>query len=173
MTDEQTMQSVKDGAIASAGLLFERHHRRVYAYFVKVTHDRGLSEDLVQEVFVRVIRYAHTYRSDHAFQPWFYRIARNVLMDHHRKKRPVAVAPDAIVVSANDIDPVEQEEERNRIHRAIESLSENYREIVELSLFADLSYAEIAETLGISENNARVRFFRAVNSLRKHLGPEQ
>ena len=166
------MQRVKDGATASCGLLFERHHGRVYGYFVNATRNRGLSEDLVQEVFMRIIRYAHTYQAGQRFKPWLFRIARNVLFDHDRKRRLQTVDTDAVDLVINDPDPVEQEQEREMLRQAVRSLSDNYREIVELCLFADLSYTEVAESLGISENNARVRFFRAITSLRKHLAKD-
>ena len=62
--DHELMLAVRDGEIARLGDLFERHHGPLYGFFYRVTGERTLSEDLVQLVFYRILKYRHTYRDD-------------------------------------------------------------------------------------------------------------
>src|SRR5258706_15843676 len=81
-TDTQVMQNVREGDTSKLALLFERHHIALYGYFVRLSGKRELSEDMVQEVFFRILKYRHTYRGDGEFVPWMYHIARNVHIDY-------------------------------------------------------------------------------------------
>src|SRR5262245_18627958 len=82
------MLKVREGDIASLGHLFERHHERLYGFFVRLSGHRQLSEDLVQEVFVRMLKYRRSYREDSQFLSWMYQIARHVRFDQVRKELP-------------------------------------------------------------------------------------
>ena len=87
-TDHQLMLRVREGEVANLGHLFERHHERLYNFFLRLSGHRQLSEDLVQEVFVRMLKYRHAYREDSQFISWMYQIARHVRFDQVRKKQP-------------------------------------------------------------------------------------
>ena len=81
IADRELMGEVRDGDLGRLGELFERHHHRLFNFFLKLTRQRTAAEDLVQEVFVRMLKYRHTYRSDADFTPWMFkdvkRIAKN------------------------------------------------------------------------------------------------
>ena len=83
--DHELMLSVREGDIAKLGVLFERHHASLYGYFVRLTRDRFTSEDLVQLVFYRIMRFRETYREDGHFAAWMYQIARTTLVNHWRR----------------------------------------------------------------------------------------
>lgn len=87
------MNEVREGAVARLGILFERHHRRLYNFCLRLTGDRHLAEDLVQEVFARILKYRHTYRPDSDFLVWTYQMTRNVCADHFRRLARTAEAP--------------------------------------------------------------------------------
>src|ERR1700689_3753718 len=75
--DHVLMQKVRDGDLAKMAVLFERHHRALFRYFLRLTGNRELSEDLVQDVYFRMLKYRHTYRDGNPFTSWMYQVARN------------------------------------------------------------------------------------------------
>lgn len=172
MTDEKLMILVRDDELSYLSELFERYHVRLYNYFRKVTRDPMLSEDLTQSVFERIIHYRHTYGNTSSFQGWIFRIAKNCLIDHHRKRN--------LVDSNADIQTLERPEEygddeieklnenKSRLSRAIEQLKEEHREVIVLSRLENLTYQEIGQSLGLSETAVKARMFRAMKNLKKH-----
>ena len=92
VTDEQLIRWVADGDASCLGTLFERHHRAVYQYCLQLTRNATLSEDLVQEVFLKLLRKASSYRCEGSFKAWMFNIARNVAFDQLRKSEMRATA---------------------------------------------------------------------------------
>src|SRR6185437_9367359 len=93
-TDNVLMAQVSRGEVAKMAVLFERHHRLLYRYFVSMNRNRELSEDLVQDVFFRMLRYRSTYDPSQPFTAWMYRIARNASVDQLRKRKGEVVGID-------------------------------------------------------------------------------
>src|SRR5438874_1284391 len=83
--DEDLMLQVRDGAGEMLGVLFDRYQTPLFNFYSKLTGDRTLSEDLVQEVFLRILKYRQSYRPGTPFRAWIYQIARNARVDHFRK----------------------------------------------------------------------------------------
>ncbi len=163
--DESLMRQVQQGVLAQMGLLFERYHGTLYSFFVHTTRDRVASQDLVQEVFLRLIRYRQSYKPERPFKPWLYQMARNVLYDYYKRKPPPSdSALPPLAVPASDV--LEVAEEQAQLHRALEQLPAEQRELLVLSHVTDLTYPEIAQLYGITVNAARVRVFRALRALR-------
>ena len=75
------MLAVRTGDAGQLGRLFERHHVTLFEFLYRTTGDRTGAEDLVQDVFVRILKYRHTYRDGSSFVTWMYRIARNARAD--------------------------------------------------------------------------------------------
>jgi len=76
------MLDVRGGDLGKLELLFDRHHRALFRYFLHLTSNRAVSEDLVQEVFLRILKYRHTYQPETRFCAWMFQVGRNVHMDH-------------------------------------------------------------------------------------------
>ena len=91
------MAEVSAGQVARLALLFERHHRALFRYFVSMNGDREQAEDLVQEVFFRMLRYRTSYDPSQSFTAWMYQIARNAGVDQVRKRRAAEVVDIDIV----------------------------------------------------------------------------
>jgi len=87
MTDVQMMEDVRDGKVEKLAVLFERHHVPLFNFFLRLTGSRSISEDLVQDVFYRILNYRHTYKGQSNFTTWMYQIARNTHIDFLRKKK--------------------------------------------------------------------------------------
>ena len=176
-SDHDLMLAVRAGDLRRLGDLFERHHVPLYGFFVRLTADRDASEDLVQMVFYRILKYRHTYRDEGKFSAWIYHLARKVLADHAAARRgrtallqgggdPTAweelpdqnPAPDAHAARADDV---------ALLNRALAALSPEQRELLVLARFQHLSHEEIARLLDTTVGAVKVRVHRAFAALRE------
>lgn len=163
--DEDLMLGVRNGTADMLGVLFDRYHAPLFSFYCKSTGDPAASEDLVQDVFYRILKYRHTYRPGTVFRTWMYRIARNARLDGFKKQTAEErlEAPTAVAV-----DPpldLERKQEEALLRRALMRLSDEKREVLLLSRFQELSYQEIAQVLGCEVGAVKVRVFRALRDL--------
>ena len=166
------MLKVKSGQLDLLGLLFERYNRPLYGFFLKLTYDQDLSEDLVQNVFMRIIKYRHTYKGDGKFSTWMFHMARNLFADHYRKEKRKGYKEDISSAEQQLSDGLNAEQQRivgeelTLLDRAMQTLPEEKREVLVLSKYQGMKYQDIAELLEISESAVKVRIFRALKQLR-------
>jgi len=169
--DHLVMLAVRDGDVERIGVLFDRHHRMLFNFFLRLTANRGLSEDLVQEVFFRMLKYRQTFQAGTNFTAWMYQIARNAHLDQARKHRLEIVPDDETTwgnVASAGLDPHEQMEQTQQIgllRRALAKLPLEKREVLVLSRFQNLKYGEIAEILDCEIGAVKVRVYRATREL--------
>jgi RNA polymerase sigma factor (sigma-70 family) len=169
-SDGELMQAVQGGDLSQLGLLFERYHVAVYRYCLRMTSKPDLSEDMVQEAFTRVLKYARTFREGTNFRAWMFRVARNVCNDHFRKyRRETPLEEPEARASAEPLvaETLEREEDLGRLRVALEQLPEDRRELLILSRFERRKYDEIAQLLDCSVGAVKVRVHRAVKQLRE------
>jgi RNA polymerase sigma-70 factor (ECF subfamily) len=171
VTDEQLIRWVADGDASCLGTLFERHHRDVYRFCLQMTRSKTMSEDLVQEVFLRVLKRASTFRGDGSCKAWIFNIARNVTFDMLRKE------PDSAPVAEDDeaderfIDRRSSEQTAagaqnlQLVERALAEIPATAREVIWLGRFVFEDYDELARALGCTASAARVRMHRAMAAL--------
>lgn len=171
-TDAELMARVRDGDLERLSELFERHHRRLLAFFSRLTGERATAEDLVQEVFVRMLKYRHTFRSEAEFTPWMFSVARNAAVDHYRGRPRLEVqeSPEAPEPAAPLVDPVDQlgrREQSELLQSALARLTREKRELLLLARFGEMKYEAIGELLGITVGAVKVRVHRALKDLRE------
>jgi len=170
LSDEELMFHVRNGVGESLGELFSRYQDPLFNFYRRLTGDRAMSEDLVQDVFYRILKYRQTYRPGTSFRTWMYQIARNARLDCIRKeqmpKDQVKVPLEMDIAGAPPADHVQQEQEAALLHRALMQLPEEKREILLLSRFQELKYDEIAQMLGCETGTVKVRVFRALKDLK-------
>jgi len=160
------MGQVRDGDLGASAVLFERHHRALFNYFVHMNGNRELSEDLVQDVFVRLLKYRKSYQPDKPFPAWMYQIARNAQSDAMQKRRFEVELGETEIPSAHGIDDkLKREQEIDLLRRAMARLPLDKRELLVLSRFQNLKYEEIASILGCEVGAVKVRVYRAVRAL--------
>lgn len=163
------MLRVRSGETGLLAELFERHSRQVYGFFYRMTGSRELSEDLVQDVFLRILRYRDSYQPKTSFSAWMYGIARNALVDQMRKRRPEASFDDGFPDVPAREDPVDERmrarQETEMVQQALASLPADKREVLILARYQDLRYEEIGRILGCEPNAVKQRVFRAVKAL--------
>jgi RNA polymerase sigma-70 factor (ECF subfamily) len=170
VTDELLMRAVQGGDLDALGELFERHHRPVFHFLSRTTGDAAAAEDLVQEVFVRILKYRHTYDGEGQFDTWLYRIARNARADHFRKRvpapAPVDEAADLPADAPGPIQQLEHQVDLRQLEQALSELPEEPRDLLVLARFHGMPYEQIARTLGIEIGAVKVRVHRAMKQLR-------
>jgi RNA polymerase sigma factor (sigma-70 family) len=172
LSDNSLMLKVKAGDLDKMGLLFERYHRALFGFLYHSTNHRATSEDLVQTIFYRMLKYRHTFTGEGEFRSWMYHLARNVLNDEYKKTNRLFYQENYIEISdksysESDLERgLEQVEVNEVLQKSLSKLSNEYREVLVLSRFQDLSYQEIGEVLNISEANVKVRVHRAIKELR-------
>jgi RNA polymerase sigma-70 factor (ECF subfamily) len=165
--DEELMSQVRSGVGEMLGELFERYQVPLFNFYYRLTADRSLSEDLVQEVFFRILKYRHTYRPGTGFRAWMYQIARNARIDYLRRRRPETSLEGEIEPAVIPSDTAQGEQEARLLHRALLQLAEEKREVLVLSRFQGLKYEQIAELMDCEVNTVKVRVHRALQELRE------
>ena len=166
------MIKVRDGDLNKLGLLYERHKKRLFGFFYNLGNNPSVSEDLVQNVFVRMMKYRKSYTGDGSFTAWMFRIAKNVNYDHHKKSARQHISreilPEDVKVGAeDDLNEVfEQKGNTILVKKALNLLPYEKREILLLSKYRELKFSEIAQILGCTEGAAKVRVHRALKDLR-------
>lgn len=172
LSDHDLMLAVRDGELNALGELFERHHGPLFGFLCKLTGDRSAAEDIAQIVFQRMLKYRHTYRDDGSFTAWMYHLARRCAADHFRKaaSAPAATDPSDLNEHADAAphaaDRATVRDEHALLHVALGRLDHNAREVLLLSRFQELSFAEVAAILECSVGAAKVRAHRALKDLR-------
>lgn len=172
LTDNALMLAVKEGKVDKLGLLYERHKKWVFHFFMQMNSNREVSEDLVQNVFMRMLKYKNTYHEDSKFVTWMFQIARNVSNDHFRKNSKYQRTEDIeqIGYKLGHEDSVENEiaqrESEQQLHAALQKLSVEKREVLVLSKLKGLKYKEVGAIVGCSEDAARTKAHRALKDLK-------
>ncbi|MGY3089959.1 RNA polymerase sigma factor (sigma-70 family) [Hymenobacter sp. UYAg731] len=172
LTDNALMLRVKAGDVDRMGLLFERYQRPLFGFLYHMLGRAASCDDLVQTVFYRMLKYRHTFTGDGEFRTWMYHLARNVLADFVKKNRhavhhtDVADVAEHLAGGTHADAGLEQAQDVAQLHQALDRLRPEDREILVLSRFQELKYAEIARVLGTTEGAVKVRVHRAMNELK-------
>lgn len=171
LSDNALMLKVKDDDLDKLGLLFERYKKPLFGFFYNLNRNQELSEDLVQNTFLRILKYRHLFRGEGDFRTWMFHIARNVSHDHYRKDKlkardNVEDWQDQLVHHENRSSELEQQDEQTLLAVAMERLPADRREILLLSKYQEKKYKEIGEVLGCSEGAVKVKVFRALQELK-------
>lgn len=148
------------------------NHRAFLAFLQKRVGDRALAEDLLQEAFVRGLDKLGTLEQDESATAWFYRILRNAVVDHHRRRTSADRRLDAFAQELErHVEP--DAEVRGAVCRCVgelaSTLKPEYAEALRRVEVDGVAVKDYATEAGISSNNAAVRVFRAREALRKQV----
>ena len=166
------MLQVKSGEIDKLGLLFERYKKPLFGYFFRTIHDKETSEDLVQNVFYRILKYRSKFAGTGKFTNWMYHIAHNVSIDHFRKNK---LNQNTEEITDSDLkylktkgENFSENDEKLQLSQALQLLNPQEREVLVLSKYQGLKYREIGEIIGCTEGAVKTKVFRAIVAL-KHI----
>jgi len=183
VSDEHLIARVAGGDSSCLGTLFERHHRGVYRYCRQMTRHSAHAEDLVQDIFLKILQRAASFGRDGCFKAWLYNIARNTTLDHLRKAaRREAGSRDDGPGTGQPAERRQGDSERLVEHRSAESaaaarqdlghlqqalcsLPLAVQEVIWLGRFEFDNYADLGDALGCKPATARVRMHRAMQQL--------
>lgn len=162
------MSLIKDGSLDYLNEIFNRYSKRLYNYFLKSTLDKAESDDLIQELFIRVIKYKKSFKEGHVFEYWVFQIARNMLKDHFRKLKvhnDKFNLVDQVPEFENEEDKSMEDRERH-LYQAMQGLPTDKRELLVLSKFQGMKYEEIAKLKETTVANIKVQVHRTIKELR-------
>ena len=182
--DRALMRRIAEGDVSAFVTLYHRYRRSMFTYFYRRLADRWGAEDLVQELFMRVLRAADRYDPVQPFAAWLQAMATNLAHDAYRRRatRPEETALTELLEqeqaaagragageTGDPHDVVVRWLDAERVRHAVRRLPSRYREIVAERVYADRPFGEIAARLGIPEGTARRRMHEALQQLRRTL----
>jgi len=168
-----------DGDTDAFEALVRAHEKLVSTCVYSVVGNTEDTLDISQEVFLKVYRNLSAFKGDSEFSTWLFRIAKNCAYDFVRKKKLPTASIDSSGeenegfdipdMGANPEEKLLADEKKEKLHRAIDSLSPEHREIIILRDINDYSYEQIADMLSLEVGTVKSRIFRAREALRKFL----
>ncbi len=163
-----------DGDCDSFSILYGHYLDAIYRYIFVRVGNAVEAEDLTEDVFVRAWEALPNYHpTQHPFKSWLYRIAHNLIVDHHRKRKPIGLVDEELHSSPMAVSLPEEIVEFNQdahvLAEAIQRLGEEEQLVVVLRFVEGLSHREVAEVIGKSEAASRVIQHRALLALTKYL----
>lgn len=178
--DSELIAQYRNGSQAAFDLLVDRYQSKVYTTIYLIVKDQDVAEDLLQDVFVKVVQTIHSdkYSEEGKFQPWLMRIAHNLAIDHFRKAKryPTILMEDGSNVF-NSLQFAEfsiedqrvKEDTIEMVKKLIEELPEAQKEVLIMRHYLEMSFQEIADQTGVSINTALGRMRYALIHLRKKM----
>jgi RNA polymerase sigma-70 factor (ECF subfamily) len=183
--DEVLLARYRRGDADAFRTLVRRHQRPLYNFALRQVRSPGAAEDIVQDVFVRIVQNVETFKEEARFSTWAYTIARNLCIDHLRKRvhrrhasldapagseEEGAPLVERVAGSSPAVDRVAIGQQlQGHIAAAVEALPEDQREVFLLRQVGDLAFKEIAEIVGASENTVKSRMRYALERLQAAL----
>lgn len=171
LSDHALMLKIKSGDLDRMGLLYTRYHRQLYGFFYKMCGSEVLSEDLVQNVFFRMLKYRHTYKVDGNFRTWIYHLSRNVFADQYRKDKRYNLNQnmesfETIIEGVKSQEEIIIENQNIQLlKKAIGRLTDEKKELLILSKYQGLKYEEIAGIFDCNVGALKVRLHRIMKEL--------
>ena len=184
ISDADLLSAFANGEASALDLLVARYRQALFSWLMGMVGNRADAEDLFQDIWFRVIRHAGRF-NDVSFKAWLWKIARNIVIDFRRKRKP-DVSLDAVEddgesqpllnqLTADGLGPaesVERDDLTKRVMGAVASLPDVQREVFLMRVQGNLSFGEIAATLDVPLNTALGRMHDAMTKLKKMLGDE-
>lgn len=147
--------------------IYQEHAQTVYKYLMTLVKNPDVAEELTQETFYQAIKSIHRYDNSCKITTWLCAIAKNVFLSYQRK-HPAMKDVDTLEQPVSSVEyDVIRKADRVQLMQALHKCAEPYREVMYLRLFGSLSFKEIGEIMGKTENWARVTFYRGKERVRK------
>jgi len=175
LTDRELVLLLQQNDLTALGDLYDRHQRLVFRTALGITGDEQVAADLLQDVFLRMHRFARHIDPDRPLEPWLYRTTANLtytwMKRHKRWLRPLEDVAEWLAGSKKQVPDhvAELDEEWKDVQKAISSLSLQQRVVVVLYYINDLSLQEISEILEVPVGTIKSRLFYGRQTLKKYL----
>ena len=150
--------------------LYEAYYMRVFSYAMTLAGDRPLAEEITQETFFRAFSKQSEFRGEADEVTWLCAIAKNFFLDEKRRQKRTEPYPEELPQTGRSMEHKAVDRDTSfRIHMALHTLEEPYREVFELRIFGELSFKEIGLIFQKTENWARVTYHRARLKLQERM----
>ena len=171
--DQELAERFRDGERTAFDALVRRHQKGVWRLIRRYVKSDADAADVTQLAFVRAFRGLATFRGTATVRSWLYRIAINCALSwlrDHRREQPAEISEDALTEDNPAPAQLSASDDRARLRAAIAQLPPKQKLVLELRVFDDLAFREVADLADCSENTAKVNFHYAVKRLRDILG---
>lgn len=155
--------------------IYQRYAQTVYRYLLSLTHDSDLAEELTQETFYQALRGIDKFNESCKISTWLCAIAKNQLYSYYRKHPPMESLEDntltmtSTAIAASAEAEVLSNLDQAELMKKLQNCPEAFREILYMRIFGNLSFKEIGDIVGKTENWARVTYYRGKERLRKEM----
>lgn len=168
MTDEELMVAYRGGDLSAFQILYKRHKGRLMGYLITKLKDPDDAEEVFQSVFVKLHAGRFCYKKNIPFLPWIFKIARNAMVDHIRKKQTYKkhISVDTGYITSHAGENNKEPLPIGLAMSELSSLSDSQRQILELRFNDGLSFEDIGKHMKITHSNARQIASRAIRTLR-------
>lgn len=173
MKDEELVRQFRKGSKEAFGEFVERHSKPLTMMILRLIGDEEETRDISQKVFLRAYEGLPRFMMASSFKTWLYSIAINAVRDHWRRRNPVATSdiPDEFPDPAcSPAEQFERAQESFTLRRLVANLPIKQRLTLQLRLYEEMDYREIARLVGGTAAGARSNFFQAVKTLRRQSG---
>jgi RNA polymerase sigma-70 factor (ECF subfamily) len=173
--DHELAERFRDGERGAFDLLVRRHQKGLWRLIRRYVKSDADAADVTQLAFLRAFRGLAGFRGTSTVRSWLYRIAINCALSwlrDHRREQPAEIGEDALTDDNPAPAQLSAGDDRERLRGAIAKLPPKQKLVLELRVFDDLSFKEVADLADCSENTAKVNFHYAVKRLRDILGAE-
>lgn len=141
--------------------LYNTYYMEVYSYVMTLVKDAHLAEEITQEVFFKAMKTNHPYSGASGELTWLCAIAKNACTDEFRRQSRFREYPGELPSESNMEQMLEDKHATLQIHRILHTMEEPYKEVFQLRIFGELSFKQIGQIFGKTENWARVTYHRA------------
>jgi RNA polymerase sigma-70 factor (ECF subfamily) len=176
LEDRELILQLQEGSLDALGGLYDRHRQMVYRTALAITGDQDAASDLLQDVFLRLYRFADHIDRNRPLEPWLYRMTTNLcytwVKRNNRWVRSLEDLADWLAGAAKNQphDVVEKQDDWDQVQKAVSGLPLSQRVVVVLYYLNDLSLQEIAEILDVPVGTVKSRLYYSRLSIKKSLG---
>lgn len=151
--------------------IYRTYFMKVYSYVLGTVKDQTIAEEITQNTFVKAMTAKKEFLGKSSEYTWLCAIAKNQCIDYFREEEKKEALPedDSLLVNDDTLDDIMAKETSLKIHRILHEMEEPYKEVFELRVFGELSFAEIGQIFEKTENWARVTYHRARLKLKERL----
>ena len=174
--DREIILQLKEGSLEALGALYDNHRQMVYRTALMITGDNQAADDLLQDVFLRLFRFAGNFDAERPLEPWLYRMTTNLAYDWVKHRRGLVSSLEDLadwLISSGKNTPdevVEQQDEWAQVQMAVSSLPLNQRVVVVLYYLNDLSIQDVSEILEVPVGTVKSRLHYGRLALKRKLG---
>lgn len=147
--------------------VYNRYSQDVYRFCLSLCRNHTVADDITSETFLKAIKSGGKFEGGHSVKVWLCQIAKNTYYDYLKKQSKLTEIPEDLPSESNFELELLNKAEALKIHKLLHQFEDPYKEVFSLRVFSELSFAEIGEIFGKSENWARVTFHRAKLKLKE------